>query len=203
MIRALYGGSFDPIHAGHVALVTALLERGLADRVHVVPARQSPLKDQAPGATGAQRLGLVELAVGAIPGVVVEERELHRPGPSYTIDTLTALAADHAGDRWRLVLGADQVADFPCWRDPEGLLALAEPLVVARGPITLAPPLAGRAMTMDDFDHPAAATEIRRQLAAGILPGPDLLPPAVAAAITAAALYGWPEPPGAAPEGMP
>jgi nicotinate-nucleotide adenylyltransferase len=203
MIRALYGGSFDPIHAGHVALVSTLLERSLADRVHVVPARQSPLKNQAPGASGAQRLALVELAVGAIPGVVVDDRELDRPGPSYTIDTLAALAAAHAGDRWRLVVGADQVADFSRWRDPEGLLALAEPVVVARGPVSLAPPLAGRALIIDDFDHPAVATEIRRQLAAGTLPGPDLLPAAVAAAITAAALYGWPAPPGAAPEETP
>ena len=194
MIRALYGGSFDPVHAGHVALVRTLLERGLADLVHVVPARQSPFKPGAAGASAAERLHLVELAFSGLAAVVVDARELGRDEPSYTVTTLAEMVAEHPGDTWRLVIGADTVADFHRWHEPARLLDLARPLVVARGPVTLAPPLTGRADVLADFAHPASATAIREDLAAGILPGPDRLPAAVAAAIIAAGLYGWPGP---------
>lgn len=194
MIRALYGGSFDPVHAGHVALVRTLLDRGLADQVHVVPAGQSPLKAEAPRATAPQRRRLLELALSGIAGVRIDLRELERAGRSYTVTTLAALAAEHPEDRWRLVMGADAAADFARWREPERLLSLAEPLVVARGGAELPPPLAGRAELLVDFDHPASASAIRRDLAAGVLPGPQLLPAPVAAVIMAEGLYGWPGP---------
>ncbi len=194
MIRALYGGTFDPIHAGHVAVAGTLLARGLADVVHVVPARQSPLKTTTTNADGATRVELARLALSGMPGVVVDDREITRPGPSYTVDTLADLAREHPDDRWRLIIGADNVADFPLWRDPQRLLRLAEPLVLARGPVTLVPPLAGRAVVIDDFDHPANATAIRDDLAAGRMPGPALLPPVVADRIAAGGLYGWPGP---------
>ena len=192
MIRALYGGSFDPIHAGHVALAVTLLDRGLAGCVHVVPARQSPLKSQAPGAGLADRWRLVTLAVADVDGVVVDDRELRRTGPSYTVATLAELVAEYPDDTWRLVIGADAAADFAHWREPERLLALAQPLVVARGAVTLPSSLVGRTLVLDDFAHPASATSIRGELAAGRIPGPDLLPSAVAEAIVAAGLYDWP-----------
>ena len=192
MIRALYGGSFDPIHAGHVALAVTLLERGLAGCVHVVPARQSPLKPRAPRAGDSDRWRLVTLAVANVGGVVVDDRELRRAGPSYTVDTLVELVAEHPDDTWRVVIGADAAADFARWREPERLLALAQPLVVARGAVTLPSPLVGRTLVLDDFVHPASATSIRGELAAGRIPGPDLLPAAVAEAIVAAGLYDWP-----------
>ncbi len=192
MIRALYGGSFDPVHAGHVALVSTLLQRGLADIVHVVPARQSPFKPGPPGASATDRLHLAELAFAHVAGAEVDPREIGRSGPSYTVDTLGELVRKYGDAGWRLIVGADTVADFSRWRDPERLLDLALPLVVARGPVTLVPPLAGHAEVLEDFDHPASAARIRGDLAAGILPGPDLLPPTVAAAIATAGLYGWP-----------
>ncbi len=180
MIRALFGGSFDPVHAGHVALVPAACSPHKADR-----------RTEAPE---ADRLELVRLAFAGVDDVTVDGRELSRSGPSYTIDTLAELAAEHPGDRWRLVMGADQAAAFDRWRDPERLLALAEPVVVARGPVRLAGVLAGRALVLDDFRHPASSTAIRAALAAGRLPGPDLLPDAVAQAIVRRRLYGWPGP---------
>ena len=195
MIRALYGGTFDPIHAGHVAAARTLLDRGLAGVVHVVPARQSPLKDESTRADGAMRVELARLAFAEIPGVVVDDREIARPGPSYTVDTLAELVREHPDDRWRLIIGADNVRDFHRWRDPQQLLDLAEPLVLARGRVVLVPPLADRALVIDDFDHPASATEIRRDLASGRMPDPTLLPPAVADRIRDAGLYGWPERP--------
>lgn len=191
MIRALYGGSFDPVHAGHVSLVRILLQRELADVVHVVPARQSPFKPGPSGASATDRLHLAELAFMDVTGAEVDPREIGRSGPSYTVDTLGELVRKFGDADWRLIVGADTVADFSRWRDPERLLELARPLVVARGPVNLVPPLAGHADVLEDFDHPASATRIRGDLAAGVLPGPDLLPPPVAAAIAKAGLYGW------------
>jgi nicotinate-nucleotide adenylyltransferase len=193
MNRALYGGSFDPIHAGHVAIVRLLLDRGLADAVHVVPAGQSPLKSgQAAGAPAGARLDLVRLACEDLEGAVVDDREIRRGGPSYTVETLAELTAAHPGDRWRLVVGADAAAEFDRWRAPQRILALAEVVVIAREGADIAPLLRGRARLVADFGHPASASRIRDDLRAGRLPGPDLLPAAVAAEITARGLYGWP-----------
>jgi len=190
MIRALYGGSFDPIHAGHVAVARTLLQRGLADRVHVMPASQSPFKPNSNATTGEDRLRLVELALAQEPAVIVEDREIRRAGTSYTVDSLSRLVIEYPDDQWRLVVGADNVADFMRWRDPQRLLSLAEPVVIARGPIDLQPPLE-QALVVDDFQHPATATMIRRELSAGRMPGPELLPTAVADDIIAHGLYGW------------
>lgn len=191
MIRAFFGGSFDPIHAGHLAIIDLLLERRLAAVVHVVPARQAPLRREAAVEPAAVRLELVKVALGEQPQVVVEDLEVNQGGPRYTVATLTRLVAAYPGDRWRLVLGADQAAMFDRWREPQRLLILADPVVVARGPVALAPPLVGRALVVADFAHPATATEIRRLLAAQRIPDPSLLPPAVARRIAAAGLYGF------------
>lgn len=190
MIRALFGGSFDPVHAGHVAVVEMLLARGLADIVHVAPARRSPRKSQPCLEPPLIRLQLVRLAFAGQPQVVVEDREVRRPRASFTVRTLAELAASYRDDRWRLVVGADQAADFGNWRDPERLLELAEVVVIARGPVVLTAPLAGRALVVADFAHPASATQIRGELAAGRVPGPGQLPPRVAAMIQASGLYG-------------
>lgn len=194
MIRALYGGSFDPVHAGHLAVVAMLLDRQLADHVHVLPAWRSPLKSLACTIPGSARLQLVRLALAEEKRVSVDDREVLAEAPRFTVDTLAELVADHPDDRWRLVVGADHVPVFGRWHRPERLLELAELVVVARGPVELTPLLRGRAVVVDDFDHPAVSTRIRRELAAGRLPGPDVLPESVAAAIVAGGLYGWTDP---------
>jgi nicotinate-nucleotide adenylyltransferase len=191
VIRALLGGSFDPVHCGHVAIVDRLLANGLAGCVHVVPAARSPHKDAA-AAPAAARLAMVRLALAGRPGVVVEDLEVARGGVSYTVETLAELAARHGGDPWRLVVGSDNLAALATWRDPAHLLALADLLVVARAGWDggLPPLVAGRpVIVLRDFDHPASATAVRRALAAGRVPR-DLLPDAVADHILAAGLYG-------------
>ena len=190
MIRAFFGGSFDPIHAGHVAIVDLLLARSLADVVHVVPARRSPFKKERYVFAPLLRLQLVALALADRSGVVVEDMEVMRRGPSYTVKTLADLVGRHGSDRWRLIIGADQAASFAHWRQPARLLELAEPVVLARGPVVMTEPLVGRALVIEDFEHPASAVAIRRELAAGRVPGPELLPPSVAVRIRDAGLKG-------------
>ncbi len=133
---------------------------------------------------------MLQLALAHEPAMVLDDREIRRAGISYTVDSLTQLVAEYPDDHWRLVVGADNVADFDRWRDPQRLLSLAEPVVIARGPIELMPPLE-QALVIDDFDHPATATLIRHELAAGRMPGPEFLPTVVADHIIAHGLYGW------------
>ncbi|MFO7607740.1 MAG: nicotinate (nicotinamide) nucleotide adenylyltransferase [Candidatus Krumholzibacteriia bacterium] len=191
MIRALFGGSFDPVHNGHVAVVDHLLRTGLADHVHVVPARRSPHKGQ-DAADPAVRLELARLAFAGRPGVTVDDRETRRPGPSYTVDTVRELADEHPGDRWRLVIGADNLAGLGTWHEAEALLRLVEVVVMPRDgarpqlPLDIAPE---RVLLVDDFDEPVSSTAIRAMLAAGKLPV-DALPAAVASRIRAGGLYG-------------
>ena len=186
----MFGGSFDPIHAGHVAVVEYLLARGLAGIVHVVPAWRSPFKKRRCRASPRVRLLLVELAFAGRDEVAVEDLEIKRRKTSYTVDTLAELVVRHPDDRWRLIIGADHAASFASWRRPERLLEMAEPVIFARGNRAVCGMLASRSLVVDDFDHPANATAIRRELSRGRVPGPELLPPAVAARIQADGLYG-------------
>lgn len=191
MIRALLGGTFDPVHRGHVAIVERILADSLAGCVHVVPAARSPHKEPA-DAPATARLAMVRLALAGRRGVVVEDLEVVRGGVSFTIETLTALAARHPGDPWRLIVGSDNLPELDTWRDPGRLLAWADLLVVARAGWDggLPPLVAGHEVTVvRDFDHPASATAVRRELAAGRVPR-ELLPDAVADHILAAGLYG-------------
>jgi nicotinate-nucleotide adenylyltransferase len=100
------------------------------DRVIFVPARRSPLKDDAPVAPEADRLAMLEIATADEPRFTCSRIELDRPAPSYTVDTLGALAAQ---GRLFLILGADAARDLPRWKDPERVRELAT-LVVARRP---------------------------------------------------------------------
>ncbi|MCP4572007.1 MAG: nicotinate (nicotinamide) nucleotide adenylyltransferase [bacterium] len=190
MIRAVLGGSFDPPHDGHVAMIRRVLDDGLAGIVHVIPAAAAPLKD-APTVPAAERLAMTELAFAVLPGVEVDPRELSRPGPSYTIDTMRELAAGYPDDSWLLVVGGDQLDQFTQWRDHRELLELAQLVVLARrGTGTVPPPglPRGRLRIIRDFDEPVSSTEIRAMLAAGRLPAQGL-DPAVAAHIRDRGLY--------------
>lgn len=194
MIRALLGGSFDPVHTGHVALAAHVLGAGLAERIVVVPAWRSPWRDP-PLADPDQRLAMCRLAFADLPPVTVDDREVASGRPVYAVETLTALAAEHPGDAWRLLVGADHLATFARWREASRLLELAELLVVPRAGVAAHPPAdwsaelpAARVLVAPPFDHPVSSSAVRAMLAAGGATG-DLLPPAVAAYIDTHRLY--------------
>ncbi len=191
MTRALFGGSFDPFHNGHLALVRHLLDGGWADRVIVVPTAHSPHKGE-PIAPGPDRIRLARLALQDIARAEVDGREVERGGISYTVDTLAELKTASPDDRWRLVIGADNAAAFTTWRDWRRLLEMAELLVVPRGgaDLTLPDQLRDNAVIVRDFAHPATATAVRSALAKQELSRADL-PPAIADVIATERLYGW------------
>ena len=158
----VFGGSFDPVHHGHLAIALAALEALPLDRVIFVPARRSPLKDSAPAASETQRLAMLERAIDGEKRFGVSRIELGRPDPSYTVDTLEELAPE---GQLFLILGADAAGDFGRWRRPERIRELAT-LVVARRPGTSGPPLDG-ATTLDTPLMDISARELRERAARG------------------------------------
>ena len=126
------GGAFDPVHIGHLRGAMAVRDTLNLERVDLIPAAQSPLKDQA-SIDAVHRLAMLERAVADLPGIAVDARELDRPGPSYTADTLEDLRREHGAERplvW--IIGADILASLPQWSRWRELLELAHLVVMGR-----------------------------------------------------------------------
>ena len=128
----IFGGSFDPVHLGHLLVAECCREQARLDRVLFVPAAVPPHKQDRRLAPGDHRLAMLGLATGGNPAFGVLDVELARGGVSWTIDTLRAIGAERPADRLYLILGPDALAGLPSWRDPAGILALAEPIAVER-----------------------------------------------------------------------
>ena len=127
----IIGGTFDPIHHGHLAIAEEAREAlGLA-HVLFVPAAQPPHKPGRPVTAPEHRLAMLELAVAGNPAFSVSTVELDRGGTSYTVDTLEALAASGVVDPW-FIMSEEALADFTSWRQPERILALCRLAVVPR-----------------------------------------------------------------------
>jgi nicotinate-nucleotide adenylyltransferase len=185
----IYGGSFDPVHHGHLLVARAAREELALDRLFFVPAAQSPFKaDAAPAPAGA-RLRLLRLALAGWSWCAVDDQEVQRAGVSFTVDTLRDYAARFPGVALFYLIGADNVPTLPHWRAAEELARLAEFVVVPRpGETTtpLPPPFRGR--TLRGWPFGVSSSEIRDRLRAG-LPVDHLVPPAVAEALAHNPLY--------------
>ncbi len=127
---AVFGGSFNPIHFGHLLLADDLLEILTLDRVLFVPAKHPPHKDPSRLAAPEERLAMVRLATEGHRGFEVSDMELARPGPSFTVDTLAALA--RPGQALFLVVGSETFLDLLAWRDPRRVAQLAQLVIVPR-----------------------------------------------------------------------
>jgi len=132
MRTGILGGSFDPIHHGHLILARAAREELGLDRVIFIPAHASPHKTGDFSTTEAGRLAMVRLAIEGEEGFELSDIELHRPPPSYTIDTLRELRAAHPKDDLVLLIGADNAAKFDTWREPDEIRRLAQIAVLDR-----------------------------------------------------------------------
>jgi len=129
----LFGGSFDPIHLGHLLLAEIAREAANLDQVWFVPAYQSPLKGAAPQATPRQRLEMLRLAVAGYPSFRIYDGELKRKGTSYTVQTLETVISETPAATFSLIIGADSLADFPRWQNPIGILQQATVIAMNRG----------------------------------------------------------------------
>lgn len=162
----LLGGSFDPVHHGHLILARDAAEALGLDRVLLIPAARNPLK-AAEGAPAELRLAMLRAAVADEPGIAVDDVELRRPPPSYTVDTVADIARRFPGTRLTLLVGEDNVPNLPSWRRWEELRAAVEIVVLGRGGSGAKHGPAGSFRTLTARRLDISATEIRKRVAAG------------------------------------
>lgn len=127
----VYGGTFDPIHYGHLRPALEILEAFALSELRFIPCGQPPHR-AFPVASPAQRLAMVECAIAGVPEFIADPREIQRQGPSYMIDTLRSLQVEQRDPQLCLILGMDAFAAFHTWHDWRSILALSNLLVMHR-----------------------------------------------------------------------
>jgi nicotinate-nucleotide adenylyltransferase len=192
----ILGGTFDPIHHGHLAIAEEARETLGLERVLFVPAAIPPHKPGRRVADAVHRLAMLELAIATNPAFEVSRVELDRGGLSFTVDTLTALRDAGISDPW-FILSSEALAGFPAWREPERILGLCRLAVVPRGghaelgagwAVSRFPGRADRISFLSGPLLPISGSVVRRRAAAGRSVR-YLVPEAVAAYIADHELY--------------
>ena len=161
----IYGGTFDPIHLGHLHVITQLIEKNLVDQLLVVPAGEPLLRENAPIATAQQRRSMCQLALADLPAAVankvqVNPIEVLRMGPSYAIDTVEAVAQNYPNDTIVLVIGQDAAEKLNQWHRIDELRGMVEFLIIGR------PGYSGDGVDIGALN--VAATTIRQGLSADL-----------------------------------
>lgn len=177
MRLGIFGGTFDPVHLGHLILAEQCREQAALDQVLFVPAARPPHKLDQDITPFDQRAEMLALALSGQPAFQVDAMEKHRQGPSYTVDTLEVLRDHHPDADLLLMIGSDTLADLPTWRQPRRILDLAQLLVVARPDFSVPDPdQVSRALELERplnihlVDAPLIAIssrDIRRRVARG------------------------------------
>ena len=194
----ILGGTFDPVHRGHLEIARRAMDEAGLERVIFIPAAQPRLKSGEPSASPQQRLEMLRLAVGETPGFEVSDIELHRTGPTLTVETLRELRGQLGGGiELRFVLGLDALARFDQWVEPERVVELASLLAVSRpgytgfdwpGFYARNPYAQGQVDCLDSTAIDISASELRGRIAAGASVS-GLLPDAVERYIRDNGLY--------------
>lgn len=186
----IFGGSFDPIHYGHLIIAERFREAMQLQEVRFVPAKVSPFKTDQQPSSDKQRLEMLRLAIGAHPCFRIDDCELRRGGVSYSIDTLREMQSANQLAEWFLLIGADSLRDFERWKDPAEILGRAALVVARRGGepepdwsklSTLIEPMGVEAIRARKLDLPAieiSSSDIRKRVQSGRSIR-YLLPPAV------------------------
>jgi nicotinate-nucleotide adenylyltransferase len=162
----LFGGSFDPVHHGHLIVGQVAREQLGLEVLRFVPAREQPFKRGRHHTSPEHRAAMLSLAVSSTPGFAVESAELRRPVPSYTVDTLQELLAREPGAEFILLLGADAAAELPAWHQAHRLPELARVVVFAR-PGTAVPASTWVSAKIEVPTIEISATEIRNRVRQG------------------------------------
>jgi nicotinate-nucleotide adenylyltransferase len=160
----IFGGTFDPIHYGHLRLAEEMAEAIDLERVLFIPAGQPPHRG-APRTAASHRLEMVHRAIAGNPRFAVDAREVTCPSPSYTVDTLTALRAERGKEQplW-LLLGADAFLELPTWHEWRQLFELANIAVAARP--------GARPLQPNDLTEPLKSEVLKRQVAGSPVASP-------------------------------
>lgn len=185
------GGSFDPVHYGHLLIAQDAMEQLELDAVYFVPSPHTPLREQAPAVDGVHRVAMLDLALQGDDQLRVEDCEMRQQAPVYTVDTLARLRRKHAQARLFWIVGADHVAKFSRWHEPHKLLELAEVIVVGRPGKALTVPTGfppERFHLVNGHPFAVSSSELRQRFAEG-RGARFFLPPAVEAYIETHKLY--------------
>jgi nicotinate-nucleotide adenylyltransferase len=186
---ALFGGSFDPVHLGHLLVAQAAREELALNRLFFIPAAQSPFKPDRVPTPANERLRLLRLALAGKTDCEVDDQEIKRGGVSYTIDTVRDYARRFPNAGIYYLIGGDNVAHLPKWREAEELARMVEFVAIPRPGQTetpFPPPFRGR--TLAGFPLGLSSSQIRARVKSG-LPIDHLVPVAVAEAIRNNRLY--------------
>lgn len=190
----IFGGTFDPVHFGHLRTVEAAAMKFSLSRVLFVPARLSPLKSELP-TDDRHRVAMLALALAGRPDWSIALDELDRERPSYTVDTLRALAARFPDDEAWLLMGTDTLAGLGRWREPEEIIRLARIAAFEREPFVkgglVIPPVGGLPERLSVFDAGSvriSGTDLRKDLSGGASAA-GRVPESVAEYITKHGLY--------------
>jgi nicotinate-nucleotide adenylyltransferase len=185
----LYGGSFDPVHLGHLLVAEAACEEMRLDRIVFIPAARSPFKPGLAPAPDALRLRWLRIALAGRPDFAVDDLELRRGGTSYTIDTIREFAARHPNAELCWLIGADHVPTLHQWREAEVLARRVEFIMIPRpGSPPVPAPEPFRVRPLRGWPLSVSSSEIRDRIRAG-KPVDHLLPPHVAAAVRESSAY--------------
>ncbi len=198
----VFGGAFDPPHNAHIALAQVAIKTLELDVLHIIPTGRAWHKARTLSPP-EHRLAMAQLAFGDLPGVVVDDREIQRAGPTFTIDTLLALQAEHPAAQLYLIMGADQFAAFGQWHQWQTILQTAIICIAARARIIWPKDqfdayneAQNRLLELPLPEMAVSATQIRQLLAAAANAGlgenqaiADLLPAPVARYIAQHQLY--------------
>ena len=193
---ALFGGTFDPVHRGHLAIATAAADAFALDQILFAPAGRQPLKPEGTPTTFADRLAMVQLACTDHPRFIVSEVDAPRAdgSPNYTVDTVATLQRQMPSAKLFVLVGADSFLDLPRWHQADRLRKMVDWIVVSRPgfPLPESPLQAqpDRIHPLNSVHEDVSATELREHLQRGE-DCSDLLPAPVMQYIREHHLYGW------------
>jgi nicotinate-nucleotide adenylyltransferase len=185
----LFGGSFDPVHLGHLLVAQAAFEELQLSRLVFIPASQSPFKPDTQPAAAPIRLRMLRLALAGQSHYQVDEQELKRGGTSFTIDTVHHYVTRYPSAPLFYLIGADHISQLPKWREAEELARSVEFVVIPRpGVSTVSAPAPFRLRGLQGFPLGVSSSQIRARVRAG-LPIQPLVPAAVGEVIRNSKLY--------------
>lgn len=168
MRLGILGGSFDPIHLGHLRAAENARETLGLEKVRFIPAGEPPHKPKDGLSSAEDRLAMVLLATASNPAFAASDLEVRRKGPSYTFETLLAITAEPEGHEVFLIVGSDTLPEIPSWREPQRIFALCTVAVAGRPGAPLGPTPAGaRVVPVSGPELPVSATSVRERARAG------------------------------------
>ena len=186
-----FGGSFDPPHIGHLSIIQSCVVE--SQQFVLIPAKQSPFKDQSPAVSAHHRIRMLELLISKIDHpIIIDDWEINNPAPNYTYETIRHLQTDYPQSNLFMVIGEDQLTYFHMWKNYREIMDLVRIVAFNRDKNQYESPAGMQISWLADFQVDISSTAIREKITDGHLPCNDLTPE-VLDYIQSNHLYSYPE----------